>query len=246
MLQVSNLSFQYQPHSPIVHQLSFLVPDGAVVGLLGKNGAGKTTTLKLILGLLPMQDGTVTLDASSLGEQPLCYKMKVGYVSDNHEIYNNLSGTEYLNFIADMYEVPTAIRTQRYTPLIQAFQIEAHLPKAVKKLSHGTKQKMAIIASLVHDPQLWVLDEPMTGLDVEAVQVLKQLICSRASRGKSVLFSSHILELCEKLCDEVIILHHGRIKRTLMLHDGMVDTSLEDLYLEVIDDEPLDEDFSIK
>lgn len=246
MLHVSNLSFQYQSYVPVVSDLTFSVPDGMVVGLLGKNGAGKTTTLKLILGLLPMLSGTITLDVYSLEKHPLAYKMKIGYVSDNHEIYGNLTGIEYLNFIADMYEVPTNTRKQIYGPLVKAFQVEEYLPRTIKKLSHGTKQKIAIIASLVNDPQLWVLDEPMTGLDVEAVQVLKNLIKSRAYDGKSVLFSSHILELCEKLCDDVIILHHGSIKRVLTLHDCTLNTSLEDLYLEVIGNESLDKDISIK
>ena len=178
MLEVSGLSFHYQPQVPVLTELTFSVLDGEIVGLLGKNGVGKTTTLKLILGLLPIEKGSICLDSYSLDLHPMQYKKQISYVSDSHDIYNNLTGKEYLNFIADMYEVPSKTRGKIYTPLIEAFQVEKYLNSPIKKLSHGTKQKIAIIASLVNDPLLWVLDEPMTGLDVEAVQVLKKLINS--------------------------------------------------------------------
>ena len=226
MLQVSNLSFHYQPNVPVLTNLTFSVPDGEIVGLLGKNGVGKTTTLKLILGLLPIEKGTITLEKYSLDTHPLQYKKRINYVSDNHEIYNNLTGKEYLNFIADMYEVSTETRTKIYAPLIKVFQVEKYLNQPIKKLSHGTKQKIAIISSLVNDPQLWVLDEPMTGLDVEAVQALKKLIKSRKDSQKSVLFSSHILEICEKVCDKVAIMQSGTIKKTITLHENPLNITL--------------------
>ena len=234
MLQVSNLSFHYQPNVPVLTNLTFSVPDGEIVGLLGKNGVGKTTTLKLILGLLPIEKGTITLEKYSLDTHPLQYKKRINYVSDNHEIYNNLTGKEYLNFIADMYEVSTETRTKIYAPLIKVFKVEKYLNQPIKKLSHGTKQKIAIISSLVNDPQLWVLDEPMTGLDVEAVQALKKLIKSRKDSQKSVLFSSHILEICEKVCDKVAIMQSGTIKKTITLHENPLNITLEDIYIESV------------
>lgn len=234
MLQVSNVSFHYQPNVPVLTNLTFSVPDGEIVGLLGKNGVGKTTTLKLILGLLPIDKGTITLEKYSLDTHPLQYKKRINYVSDNHEIYNNLTGKEYLNFIADMYEVSTETRTKIYAPLIKVFQVEKYLNQPIKKLSHGTKQKIAIISSLVNDPQLWVLDEPMTGLDVEAVQALKKIIKSRKDSQKSVLFSSHILEICEKVCDKVAIMQSGTIKKTITLHDNSLNITLEDIYIESV------------
>lgn len=234
MLQVSNVSFHYQPNVPVLTNLTFSVPDGEIVGLLGKNGVGKTTTLKLILGLLPIDKGTITLEKYSLDTHPLQYKKRINYVSDNHEIYNNLTGKEYLNFIADMYEVSTETRTKIYAPLIKVFQVEKYLNQPIKKLSHGTKQKIAIISSLVNDPQLWVLDEPMTGLDVEAVQALKKLIKSRKDSQKSVLFSSHILEICEKVCDKVAIMQSGTIKKTITLHENPLNITLEDIYIESV------------
>ena len=246
MLEVVDLSFHYQSQVPVLTNLTFSVSDGEIVGLLGKNGSGKTTTLKLILGLLPMEKGTVTLGKYSLDLHPLQYKKVINYVSDSHAIYDNLTGKEYLNFVADMYEVPSKTRGEIYTPLIKAFQVEKYLNHPIKKLSHGTKQKIAVIASLVNDPLLWVLDEPMTGLDVEAVSVLKALMRSRTACGKSVLFSSHILEICENLCDKIIILQAGTIKKTMDLRDNPSDTSLEDIYMEVVNDVPLDKDFSIK
>lgn len=234
MLQVSNLSFHYQPNVPVLTNLTFSVPDGEIVGLLGKNGVGKTTTLKLILGLLPIEKGTITLGKYSLDTHPLQYKKRINYVSDNHGIYNNLTGKEYLNFIADMYEVSTETRTKIYAPLVKVFQVEKYLNQPIKKLSHGTKQKIAIISSLVNDPQLWVLDEPMTGLDVEAVQALKKIIKSRKDSQKSVLFSSHILEICGKVCDKVAIIQSGTIKKTITLHDNPPNITLEDIYIESV------------
>ena len=246
MLEVSGLSFHYQPQVPVLTELTFSVLDGEIVGLLGKNGVGKTTTLKLILGLLPIEKGSICLGSYSLDLHPLQYKKQISYVSDSHDIYNNLSGKEYLNFIADMYEVPSKTRGEIYIPLIEAFQVEKYLNSPIKKLSHGTKQKIAIIASLVNDPLLWVLDEPMTGLDVEAVHVLKKLIKSRTACGKSVLFSSHILEICENLCDKIVIMQAGTIRKTIELRDNPSDTSLEDIYMEVVNDVPMGKDFSIK
>ncbi len=234
MLQVYNLSFHYQPNITVLNNLTFSVPDGEIVGLLGKNGVGKTTTLKLILGLLPIEKGTITLGKYSLDTHPLQYKKRINYVSDNHGIYNNLTGKEYLNFIADMYEVSTETRTKIYAPLVKVFQVEKYLNQPIKKLSHGTKQKIAIISSLVNDPQLWVLDEPMTGLDVEAVQALKKIIKSRKDSQKSVLFSSHILEICEKVCDKVAIIQSGTIKKTITLHDNPPNITLEDIYIESV------------
>ncbi len=246
MLEVSGLSFHYQPHVPVLANLTFSVLDGEIVGLLGKNGVGKTTTLKLILGLLPLEKGSIRLGNYSLYLQPMQYKKQISYVSDSHDIYNNLTGMEYLNFIADMYDVSSETRGKIYAPLTETFQVEKYLNSPVKKLSHGTKQKIAIIASLVNDPLLWVLDEPMTGLDVEAVQILKELIKSRTACGKSVLFSSHILEICENLCDKIVIIQAGTIKKTVELRDNPSHISLEDIYLEVVNDVPMDKGFSIK
>ena len=246
MLEVSGLSFHYQPHVPVLTDLTFSVLDGEIVGLLGKNGVGKTTTLKLILGLLPLEKGTICLGNYSLYLYPMRYKKQINYVSDSHDIYNNLTGKEYLNFIEDMYEVTSEKRGKSSTPLIEEFQVERFLHSPIKKLSHGTKQKITIIASLVNDPLLWVLDEPMAELDVEAVQVLKDLIKSRAAYGKSVLFSSHILEICENLCDKTVIMQAGTIKKTIELRDNSSYMSLEDIYLEVVNDVPMDKGFSIK
>ncbi len=245
MLEVSGLSFHYQSHVPVLTDLTFSVSDGEIIGLLGKNGVGKTTTLKLILGLLPLEKGSICLGNYSLYRHPMQYRKQINYVSESHDIYNNLTGKEYLNFIADMYEVPFETRGKIYTPLIEAFQIEKYLNSPIKKLSHGTKQKIAIIASLVNDPLIWVLDEPMTGLDVEAVQVLKELIKSRAAYGKSVLFSSHILEICENMCDKIVIMQAGTIKKTIELRDNPSYIPLEDIYLEVVNDVPMDQGFSI-
>ena len=161
ILEVKNGCFSYNSRS-ILSGISFELEEHKVMTVLGPNGVGKTTTLKLILGLLPIEKGSICLGNYSLEQHPMQYKKQISYVSDSHDIYNNLTGKEYLNFIADMYEVPSETRGKIYAPLIEAFQVEKYLNSPIKKLSHGTKQKIAIIASLVNDPLLWVLDEPMT------------------------------------------------------------------------------------
>ena len=189
LLEVSDLSFHYQPQVPVLTELTFSVLDGEIVGLLGKNGVGKTTTLKLILGLLPIEKGSICLGSYSLDLHPLQYKKQISYVSDSHDIYNNLSGKEYLNFIADMYEVPSKTRGEIYTPLIEAFQVEKYLNSPIKKLSHGTKQKIAIIASLVNDPLLWVLD----GTGCRSGSGLKEIDSIQGGLRKiGSIFLSHI------------------------------------------------------
>ena len=151
-----------------------------------------------------------------------------------------------MNVIADMYDVASETSSKIYAPLIEALRVKKYLNIPIKKLSHWTKQKIAIIASLVNDPLLWVLDEPMTGLDVEAVHVLKKLIKSRTACGKSVLFSSHIVEICENLGDKIVIMQAGTIRKTIELRDNPSDISLEDIYMEVVNDASVDKDFSIK
>lgn len=237
MLQIKNLSFEYQVGTLILDDLHLLVPRGKVVGLLGKNGAGKTTVLKLILGLLPIGKGEIFLQNYSLQRQPLDYKKRISYVSDNHELYNSLTGNEYLNFIADMYDVSSLQREQIYLQLIKDFVVEKYLKQPIKNLSHGTKQKFAIIASLVNDPQLWILDEPMTGLDVEAAFILKKLMQERTKKGDSILFSSHVLDVCEKICDEIAFLKNGKIEKYSNLNSTISDFSLEEFYMEVMGNE---------
>ncbi|WP_010275429.1 ABC transporter ATP-binding protein [Paenibacillus senegalensis] len=238
MLKVNDVVFRYDRQAkPTIDHLSFEVAAGSICGLLGPNGAGKTTTIQLILGLLKAEQGAISIQGLSLADNPIVYKQRVGYVSDSHSIYDSLTGLEYLNFMADMYEVSAAQRAAVYDPFIEEFQVQAYLKRPIKSYSHGTRQKFSIMASLVHDPLLWILDEPMTGLDVEASYVLKKRMRAHQEKGHAVLFSSHILEICEQLCDTIAIIHQGQCRHMAALkHEAGEDGArpLEELYLEVV------------
>ncbi|SDZ45240.1 ABC-2 type transport system ATP-binding protein [Evansella caseinilytica] len=238
MIKVKDVVFRYDSQAKAtIDHLSLEVSAGSICGLLGPNGAGKTTTIQLILGLLQVEQGIISIEGCSLADDPITYKKCIGYVSDSHSIYDSLTGQEYLNFMADMYEVSEAKRAAVYAPFIEEFQVQAYLNSPIKSYSHGTRQKFSIMASLVHDPILWILDEPMTGLDIEASRVLKQRMRAHKERGHAVLFSSHILEVCEQLCDTIAIIHQGKCRHTASLaNDGSGEgkRSLEDLYLEVV------------
>lgn len=212
MLKVDNVTYRYNgQEEPAANHLSFAVERGLICGLLGPNGSGKTTAIQLILGLLNAEEGSITVQNYSLISDSFHYKSSIGYCSDSESIYVNLTGFEYLNFIADMYGVSSSKREKIYRPLIADFQVDPFLDKPIKSCSHGTKKKFFIMASIVHSPPLWILDEPLTGLDVEAMMVLKRLMKSYAKQGNAVLFSSHIMEVCEQICDQIVIIKNGSI-----------------------------------
>ncbi|XID93733.1 ABC transporter ATP-binding protein [Paenibacillaceae bacterium WGS1546] len=237
MLKVDDVTFRYSSRmEPATDRLSFQVGGGTVCGLLGPNGAGKTTAIQLILGLLKPEHGTIKLHELSLRDDPQAYKSAIGYVSGSHRIYDGLTGREYLNFMADMYGVSAARRSEVYGALTEQFQLQPHLHKPIGSCSYGTQQKFFIMGSIVHSPQLWILDEPLTGLDVESAFVLKQLMKEHAEQGHIVLMSSHIMEICEQLCDMALIIKQGKILHTAFLdeQEQQGDQTLEELYLEVI------------
>lgn len=237
MLRVENISKAYfKDGVKAVDDLSFEVNQGEICALLGPNGAGKTTTIKLILGLLKADSGRILINDKEIHKDSINYKKCIGYVSDSHDIYDCLTGKEYLNFIADAYEVSTQVRNEKYNYLLEAFGLNHYVNNSIKSYSHGMKQKIAIIASLVHDPLLWILDEPMTGLDVEASHFLKQLIVNHAASGKVVLFSTHILEVCEKLCNKIVIVNKGKsiLQKKIKDIDDLKNSTLEEVFLELI------------
>lgn len=236
MLKVRDVVFRYDRHAkPIIDNLSLEVTAGSICGLLGPNGAGKTTTIQLILGLLKAEKGKISIQGRTLADDPVAYKKCVGYVSDSHSIYDSLTGQEFLNFMADMYEVTTERRAAVYEPLTEELQVQMYLNRPIKSYSHGTRQKFSIMASLVHDPLLWILDEPMTGLDIEASSVLKRRMREHREKGHAVLFSSHILEICEQLCDTIAIIHQGKCRLMAdVKNHAEGKKSLEELYLEVV------------
>lgn len=235
MLKIDRLTFSYdESEVKAVDNLSLNVAPGEICALLGLNGAGKTTTIKLILGLLRADSGTISINGKHITSDSIDYKKSIGYVSDNHEIYDCLTGKEYLNFIADSYEVCNEVRNEKYDKLITAFSLKPYIQNPIRSYSHGMKQKISIIASLVNNPLLWILDEPMTGLDVESNYILKQLILEHAKSGNIVLFSTHILEICERLCNKIAIIDKGKLilEKNVDHVNSFKSESLEQIFLE--------------
>ncbi len=212
MLQLDHLTKRYAKASaPAVDDLTLTVQTGEIFGFIGANGAGKTTTIKMMTGILRPDEGRVSVFGSDMVEDPIAAKKKIGYVPDNHEVYERLSGMEYLQFLADVYGVPTAERNARMDELLGAFDLADAAGDPIKSYSHGMKQKLCLIGALLHRPPLWVLDEPMTGLDPQSSHYLKKRMREHCDEGKIVFFSTHVLDVAERLCDRVGIIQHGKL-----------------------------------
>lgn len=242
MIELKNLSKIYaKSEHKAVDSLFLAIPDGMIFGFLGPNGAGKTTTIKMTCGALDPDEGSILIDGISMRDAPLEAKGRIGFVNDNPEMFGRLKAREYINFVADVYRVPEAVRKERIESLAATFEIADVMANPIATLSRGMKQKVSIIASLVHDPQNWILDEPMVGLDPEASFKVKEIMRQRTREGKSVFFSTHVMEVAEKICDCLAIISKGRILFTGTLEElraVRVDKSaqsLEELFLELVD-----------
>lgn len=212
MIRLHNVSKSYgKSQNLAVENLSLEIKEGEIFGFLGPNGAGKSTTIKMITGILTPTSGTIEVDGVNIAENPLKAKSCIGFVPDNHEIYETLKGNEYLNFIGTMYGVQGSELKSRVEEYAQLFAMTDALPKMISSYSHGMKQKLLIIAALIHDPKVWVLDEPMTGLDPQSAFQLKQLMRKHADSGNTVFFSSHVIDVVEKVCDRIGIINHGKL-----------------------------------
>lgn len=237
MLTIQNLCKTYKgQQSPAVDGLSLEVKDGEIMAFLGPNGAGKSTAIKCLTGILPFDTGSINVCGFDLKSHPIQAKSNIGFVPDNHVVYENLTGIDYLNFICDIYRVPSADRKRRTQELAEMLEISSALGKQINTYSHGMKQKISIIAALVHSPKLWVLDEPMTGLDPKSAHVLKELMRKHCQEGNSVFFSSHVLEVVEKLCDRLAIINKGKLIEVMSMDDLKTrrdDVSLEEFFLSV-------------
>lgn len=235
LLSVNNLTKIYKGQvTTAVSDVSFDVNEGEIVAFVGPNGAGKSTTIKCITGIQPYDGGSVVVCGHDIKTDPINAKMNIGYVSDDHATYENLTGYDYLNFVCNVYRVPAGERKEKIQSLADMLEISSALSKQINTYSHGMKQKICIIAALVHSPKLWILDEPMTGLDPRSAHMLKELMRSHCAAGNSVFFSSHVLEVVEKLCDRVVIINRGSIIKTLGEEDlkEIVQTSsLEEYFL---------------
>ena len=223
-----------------VSDLNFKVEDGEIVGFIGPNGAGKTTTIKMLTGILKPDSGSVQIDAYDMLQQPLEAKRVIGYIADSPDMFLRLTGLEFIQFMADIYQVPKEDRQERITELATRFDILHALDKPMQSYSHGMRQKMMVTAALVHNPKVWILDEPLTGLDPKSAFALKQMMREHADAGNSVLFSTHVLEVAEKLCDRVVIITHGTVLfegPLSELYDAYPNLDMEQIFLEITKDD---------
>ncbi|MBV7272194.1 ABC transporter ATP-binding protein [Clostridium sp. PL3] len=241
MIELMNISKSYNKGMKAVDNLNLTIKDGEIFGFLGHNGAGKTTTLKMITGILEPDEGDIKLNGVSIKKEPLKAKMELGYVPDNPDMFLRLKGIEYINFMADMYEVPSDLRNKKIENLSKRLELDNVLDDKIQSYSHGMRQKIVLMGALIHDPSIWILDEPMTGLDPKAAFTLKEMMKEHVSNGKTVFFSTHVLEVAEKICDKVAVINKGKIlfSGTLdeMREHFKVNESLESMFLEITQNE---------
>lgn len=241
MIEINNVSKSYNGKTKAVDSLNLTIPEGVIFGFLGPNGAGKSTTIKMITGILNADSGDIKINGVSIKDKPIEAKRQFGYVPDNPDMFLRLKGLEYLNFMADIYDVPKEVRKERIQNLAKRFELSDALGDRIQSYSHGMRQKIVLMGALIHDPSVWILDEPLTGLDPKASYTLKEMMREHVSNGKTVFFSTHILEVAEKICDKVAIINKGNI-----LFCGTLDEmrehfksneSLEKMFLEITENE---------
>lgn len=236
MIKLDKLNKTYDGKKKAVDDLSIHIEKGQIVGFIGPNGAGKTTTLKMLTGLLTPDSGSVSINGYDIASDPIAAKKEFAYISDDPNAFLKLKGIEYLNFIGDIYGVDSDLRSERILHYGQLLEMNHALNDKISSYSHGMRQKIMVIAGLLHDPSVLILDEPLTGLDPQSSFILKKLMRERADQGKSVFFSTHVLEVAEKLCDQIIIINKGSITYTgtlSQLKHQYDDLSLEEIFLEV-------------
>ena len=232
MLNIQHLSKTYGDKKA-VDDLSLHIAPGEIYGFIGHNGAGKTTTLKAIAGILQFDAGEITVDGLSVKEQPLACKQRMAYLPDNPDLYEFMTGIQFLNFIADIFGVSAADRQARIRDYADRFELTADLGQQISAYSHGMKQKLAIISAWIHQPRLILMDEPFVGLDPKASHLLKQMMRELCDAGGAIFFSTHVLEVAEKLCDKVAIIKNGRLSRSGTMAEVKGDDSLEEVFLEL-------------
>ena len=232
MLNIEHLTKAYG-EKKAVDNLSLHIAPGEIYGFIGHNGAGKTTTLKSVVGILQFDAGEITIDGISIKENPLECKRRFAYIPDNPDLYDYMTGIKYLNFIADIFGVGANERQARIRKYADAFELTADLAQPIAAYSHGMKQKLAIIAAWLHEPKLILMDEPFVGLDPKASHLLKKMMRQVCNEGGAIFFSTHVLEVAEKLCDKVAIIKNGKLIRSGTMEEVKGDESLEDVFLEL-------------
>lgn len=234
MIEIKNLTKTYSGSKTAVNNVSLTVNDGEIYAFIGHNGAGKTTTIKSMVGILNFEKGDILIDGKSIKTDPIECKKLMAYIPDNPDLYDNLKAIDFINFICDMYDVDVKSRNENIKKYSQLFGLEKNLGDTISSFSHGMKQKLAIIAALSHNPKILVLDEPFVGLDPKAVFDLKQIMREMCEKQKAIVFfSTHILEVAEKLCDKVAIIKNGEIVKTGTMSEVKGDSSLEKVFLEL-------------
>ena len=232
MIQINHLTKQYG-EKKAVDDLSLHICPGEIYGFIGHNGAGKTTTLKSCAGILRFDAGDILIDGVSVKADPLTCKGKIAYIPDNPDLYDFMTGIQFLNFIADVFGVTSRDRQERIGALADSFELTADLAQPISAYSHGMKQKLAIISAWLHNPKLIMMDEPFVGLDPKASHLLKEMMRQACDRGSAIFFSTHVLEVAEKLCDKVAIIKQGKLIRSGTMEEVKGDDSLEDVFLEL-------------
>ena len=235
MLRIENLTKKYG-EKKAVDSLSLTIAPGEIYGFIGHNGAGKTTTIKAVCGILDFDSGEIYVDGTSIKADPLKCKREIAYIPDNPDLYDFYTGVKYLNFIADIYGIPSDVRKERMRRYCDMFELTPELVRPISEYSHGMKQKLAVISALIHSPKLWLLDEPFVGLDPKAAHTLKQIMREVCDGGGAIFFSTHLLEVAEKLCDRIAIIKNGRLVVSGTTDEVRGDASLEDVFLELAED----------
>lgn len=238
MIKINNVSKEYvKGGDKAVDSITWKVEDGKITGFIGPNGAGKSTTLKMITGVIVPTSGSITINGTDISANPIEAKKKFAFVSDTPDNFLKLKGIEYLNFVADIYGVSEKDRKERIISLADRFEMTNALEKTMADFSHGMRQKMMIMGALIHQPSVWILDEPLVGLDPNSAHILKEMMKEHAAKGNTVLFSTHVLEVAEKLCDKIAIINKGKLVYSGTLEELKEkysgEDSLESIFLEV-------------
>ena len=240
MLRIENLTKRYG-EKKAVDGLSLHIKAGEIYGFIGHNGAGKTTTIKACCGILGFEEGEIFIDGVSVKSDPLACKAKIAYIPDNPDLYSFMTGIQYLNFVADVFKVSAVDRQARIRKYADVFGLTFNLAQPVSSYSHGMKQKLALISALIHDPKLVIMDEPFVGLDPKASHALKELMRDICERGGAIFFSTHVLEVAEKLCDKIAIIKDGKLVKEGTMDEVKGDTSLENVFLELVETDAVTE-----
>lgn len=233
MLSIRNFTKTYKGGKKAVDSLSLEIQSGDIYGFIGHNGAGKTTTIKAVAGILDFEEGEIFIDGKSVKKEPVACKQKLAYIPDNPDIYDYMTGIKYLNFICDMYGVDGGRREAEIKKYADMFEITGNLGDLISSYSHGMKQKLVLISAFIHQPKLLILDEPFVGLDPKASLTLKQLMHEKCAEGSAIFFSTHVLEVAQKLCNKIAIIKQGRLIVSGDIDDILGNHSLEDVFMEV-------------